>query len=452
MNIAIFVLADLFVPLMLSTGRHLESQHGHSVSYLNFLPHDHRLLSKNTQQLFPRHLASMDGWAEGEDMFSLDEVEKMTGFMQAKHGGTLQEWHSRTNRIARFIDRFIEQERPDVFVLWNGQDHIGQVINNLCQRHGIPTVYLENGYFANTLQVDLCGVNAAASLAQITYPDVVERAQAAPPQQMDGGQEVTPSFKSLSQVESALIALAHHANPHYYGHYPEQRGSSRIKSWQIKQRRANLPVDEVALPEVFAFIPFQVHDDTQVLLNSKLVGSVEAFFREAHAAIRRVLGPDYPIVVKEHPEDLVRYDYGALRREFSDVIWLRKADIEVLLDRASMVVVINSSVGLQAVRRKKPTVVLGESFYSKPEIAFVVPSLGQLDEMVLRASQGVDSAMAQRIERFVDALGHTLFVDGTWKYPACLEAAPALARRIVELVDHASMPQFVAHERERYVA
>jgi hypothetical protein len=98
-----------------------------------------------------------------------------------------------------------------------------------------------------------------------------------------------------------------------------------------------------------------------------------------------------------------------------------------------MVFVINSSVGLQAVRRKKPTVVLGESFYCKPEIAFVVKQLDQLDATVQRAAAGVDDLMSARIDRFLDALDRTLFVQGTWKYPACIQAGPALAERLLAL-------------------
>lgn len=432
MKIAIFVLADMFVPLMLSTGNCLEKRHGHQVRYLNFLPHDHKLLAKNTDQLYPRNLETLDGTTQlVETVFTQDEVQAMVGFMQTKHGGSLTEWHGRVNTVARYMRRFIENEQPDLFVVWNGQDHIGQVITSLSGRYGIPVVYLENGYFANTLQADLSGVNASATLASLDYDAVLAQAQTGPVE----SETAAPSFllRPLTRTQLASIALAHRANLAYYTQYPEQRGFSRIKTWKIKRQRAAIPNDHVRLPEQFAFVPLQVHDDTQVLLNSKLVHSVEEFFETVHAAIRRTCGPDYPIIVKEHPEDLGRYDYSALRQKYPEVIWLRKFDIELLLDRATMVFVINSSVGLQAVRRKKPTVVLGESFYSKPEIAFVVKDLAQLDATVQRATAGVDEMMSARIDRFLDALDHTLFVKGTWKHPACIQAAPALAERLLAL-------------------
>ncbi|MRT27586.1 capsular biosynthesis protein [Herbaspirillum sp. CAH-3] len=434
MKIAIFVLADMFVPLLLSTGNCLEKRHAHQVRYLNFLPHDHKLLAKNTDQLYPRNLETLDGTAQmSENIFSQDEVQTMVGFMQAKHGGSLSEWYGRVNTVARYVRHFIDEHQPQLFVVWNGQDHIGQVITALSQRQHIPVVYLENGYFANTLQADLAGVNASATLASLDYEAVLAKAQAG---SVSTDAEAPPFLlRPLTRTQLASIALAHRANLGYYTQYPEQRGFSRIKTWKIKRQRAAIPNDQVTLPEQFAFVPLQVHDDTQVLLNSKLVHSVEEFFETVHAAIRRTCGADYPIIVKEHPEDLGRYDYTALRRKYPDVIWLRKFDIELLLDRANMVFVINSSVGLQAVGRKKPTVVLGESFYSKPEIAFVVKDLAELDAIVHRAAQGVDEMMSIRIDRFLDALNRTLFVKGTWKHPACIRTGPALAERLLALYE-----------------
>ena len=446
MKIAIFVLADMFVPLMLSTGNCLEQHHGHQVRYLNFLPHDHKLLASNTDQLYPRNLETLDGSKEeASTLFSPDEVKEMVGFMQTKHGGSLNEWHGRVNTVARYVHRFLEEQQPELFVVWNGQDHIGQIITVLCRRRGITVVYLENGYFANTLQADLGGVNASATLASMDFDAVL--AQARSQTAAVAAEKAAPSLylRPLTRTQLAAIALAHRANLSYYAQYPEQRGFSRIKTWKIKRQRAAIANDEATLPTQFAFIPLQVHDDTQVLLNSKLVHSVEEFFETVHAAIRRTCGPDYPIIVKEHPEDLGRYDYSQLRQKYPDVLWLRKFDVELLLDRATMVFVINSSVGLQAIRRKKPTVVLGESFYSKPEIAFVVKRLDQLDATVQRAAAGVDEQMSARIDDFLDALDRTLFVKGTWKHPACLQAGPALAERLLALHARSSKAAITAH-------
>ncbi len=127
MKIAIFVLADMFVPLMLSTGKSLERQ-GHQVRYLNFLPHDHKLLSKNTDQLYPRNLETLDGAAQAQEvLFSQDTVQEMVNFMQMKHGGSLTEWHDRVNTVAPsvaacYLSAFLGlKKNPDVSIVPDDQ-------------------------------------------------------------------------------------------------------------------------------------------------------------------------------------------------------------------------------------------------------------------------------------------------------------------------------------------
>jgi capsular polysaccharide export protein len=81
------------------------------------------------------------------------------------------------------------------------------------------------------------------------------------------------------------------------------------------------------------------------------------------------------------------------------------------------VVVINSSVGLQAIARKLPTVVFGESFYTRDEIAFVVHDLAQAAEVVARAAQGLSGAMLADIDHFVAYLRNVHFIQGGWASP-----------------------------------
>lgn len=440
MKIAIFVLADIFVPLMLRMGGELRSQYGHEVAYLNFLPRDHQLLSVNTEHLYPRNLSSLDGTAQlGYTVFNEPEVAEMVGFMQAKHGGTLAEWRVRVNDIARYLKHFIQTWSPDAFVVWNGQDHVGRVIARLARKFSIPVVYMENGYFSQTLQMDLHGVNAASSLSALSYAEIVSRASSEEHDHAVGEGAELPAFKlrSLSRLSAIWVAMQHHLNPRYYSRYPEQRGSSWLRQWWLNRYRQGIAEDLVALPAGFAFLAFQVHDDTQVLLNSKVVNSVEQFFDLCHGAIRKVCGPNFPIVVKEHPEDLGRRHYTDLKQRYPDVIWLRKFNIDTLLDQASLVCVVNSSVGLQAIERKKPTVLLGDAFYAKPEVAFVVSRADEVDAAISHAARGMDAHMAERMDRFVMAMRQTAFVKGGWRPAHFMHGGVNAANKLLEILGEA---------------
>lgn len=432
MKIAFFVLADLFVPLMTKVGAQLHSAHGVDVSYLSFLPRDHMWLKDLGVPVFPKRLCGLER-AVTVDALSLtaEKCLSMTEFMRAKHGGTDLEWIARCRVIGGYLREFIAAEKPDAFVLWNGQDHVGKLITHFAAEQGIQVLYMENGYFSNTLQIDPKGVNSSASIAALSLDEILglasrERVAPQPAVKVDEVGEI-PRRLLLKSYFSRVLDRS------YYSKYPEQRGSSWKEKKRLEQFRAAVPADVFLVPDRFVFVPLQVHDDTQVLLNCKHFNAVEPFFDATYRAIRSEFGADFPIVVKEHPEDIGRYSYDDFKSKYPDVFWLRKFDVELLLDKASCVVVINSSVGLQAIRRHKPTVVFGESFYSKPEIAFLVSDLSEVNQVFRAASRGVDSERVEQIDRFVDYLSQNYFLPGSWRRVSD-ECQAKLAAKILNLL------------------
>jgi len=420
---------------MLRTGEHLRSAHNVVVDYLSFLPRDHLWLSTLTPATFPRNFKTMDGTTTSispRRIFNTVECAELSSFMRMKHGGSDAEWERRCNVIGAYMTHYIEAERPDCFVIWNGEDHVGRIICKLARTNGVKVLFLENGYFPQTLQLDTEGVNSSSSICNLSYKSLVESTS--------NRIEVTPipcaAFEDIPALKPAALlkcALKRKTSANYYAQYPEQRGSSWLSRQKLERARRRIPFDTVNLPEKFLFVPLQVHDDTQVLLNCKHFNTVEKFFDHVYAAARQALGPDYPIVVKEHPEDLGRYSYEALRRKYSDVIWLKKYSIDSLLERASLVALINSSVGLQALQRGRATVVYGESFYSKPEVSFYVSDLRESVAQISAAAAGVPDDMAKRIDRFIAHLSDHRFIAMGWK-DLTPSGVSALAARMLTLL------------------
>jgi capsular polysaccharide export protein len=442
MKIAIHVLADIFVPLLSRVGQQLQKAHGAEVAYLCFLPRDHRLMTRYGQRVHPQNLSTWDGAVDSKATpFTRDACVDMTAFMRAKLGGDIDTWVARTQTRGAYVAAYIQAESPNAFVLWNGADHVSRAISALATKHGIPVVYMENGYFPNTLQVDSTGVNASSSLCELSFEQITAATSQTP-------DYLLPPVPAQPVLPLALPDRVRHwlrktLDPRYYQQFPEELGNTWSARRKALQAKAAVQPDQVHLPEQFVFLPLQVHDDTQVLLNCKHFNTVEAFFKVAHASIRRTFGPTYPIVVKEHPEDLGRYSYDAIRQAYPDVIWLRNFNIDELMRKTSCVVVINSSVGLQSIKLHKPTVIFGESFYTRPEIAFPVRNIEQADAAMAAAKQGVDEAMRQRIDLFIGQLQAHHFVSGTWKQvtPDCQSR---LAARIWLLTQKESNETYAA--------
>lgn len=419
-NILYLVIADIFVPFYLQLGRYLEG-HGYRPHYVSFLPREHRLLRKNQARVLPSDVHGIRHYPVKPALFSEREIEDITDFIVRKLGGEMHDWRERLLRAASCLDDMLAQHAIDAVVIWNGEDFLGKALAILARRRGIATVFGENGYFPGTLQFDRRGVNVRSSISAMPFAELCRQSpcdENAPPL---ASRADKPNGFSLAAVEPlgwpeyASCFLARKANPAYYRQFPEHRGGSWFSSRWLQLRKSLVRPDRAALPKKFIFIPFQVHDDTQILLNSPSFKNMESFFEFCHAAIRRNFGKEYRIVVKEHPEDLCRYSYAKLHAKYPDVLWLRKYDVDELLDKAAYVFVVNSSVGLQALERGKPTVVFGDSFYTKEEVVFRVTDPAHIDAVLQRARAGLSDAMRRDIGRFILHLKEAYFVRAGWK-------------------------------------
>lgn len=433
MKVAIYVLADAFIPLMYNMGENFRSRCGFEVEYLSFVPRDHRWLKKLTKHIHPSNPNKI-GMAGYISPLSDQEALSFSAFMQVKHGGSDSEWIDRIHAIAAELDRFTKTFKPDLFILWNNEDHIGQVICHLSKVMGIKTIIMENGYFPKTLQIDPIGVNANSTATTIAFADIKSKVDSGKPSQSQSFHAEIYECGNLSPIDYAISFLKRTFTPGYYRRFPEHRGSSWLQKKRIELARKKIRTESPPIPKEYIFIPLQVHDDTQVVLNGLHFKSVESFLDQARKDIYNALGNDINIVVKEHPEDLCRYDFSAIRSNFPELIWFQKGNTDELIKKSRAVVVLNSSVGLQAIQNKKPTVVYGKCFYAREEVCFPVRDLRVAPSLIKDAFQAGISSRSTNIDVFVNYLTNHFFVNGTWRSvdSACVSNA---CQKVLELVN-----------------
>lgn len=212
--------------------------------------------------------------------------------------------------------------RVDAILVWNGSRGHGLMAAETARALGKTVVYIENGFFPDTVQIDLEGINYASSLARLD-PHTLPEAGTCPipfrqrPLGRDTGLDATPDL-------------------------PE------------------------GLPEVFALFAAQVHDDTQITRFSPDFPTVDDAIRYAAA---ECAAAGIPLVVKEHPQDHGRIDRAPLKAELPDVRFLENADNAALIAACRAFITINSSLALQAVAAGKPVFTLGDAAYNVPDIA-----------------------------------------------------------------------------------
>ncbi|BCM24242.1 capsular polysaccharide export protein, LipB/KpsS family [Methyloradius palustris] len=414
-NVLYFVITEVFSPFFLNISRALEQNYAYKPYLVSFLPTDHAFLKKNSQHIYPKSLDEIENQVIDDHIYSDTEILEMCSFIKNKFGGDLKDWRIRLLKITAYVIRLIEEKEINLIVMWNGQDFVARTISEIARKRNIKCIYMENGYFPGTLQADTEGVNSAASVAKLDFDEIKEiQNTAASAVSNDLKVELIRSTP-LTKSELVPNSLRRILNPNFYKTYPELRGSSLLWGKFLNERRKRIPFDQIELPQQFAFIPLQVHDDTQILLNSPLFDNPKDFIIHCYTAIREALGSDYPIVVKEHPEDIFRYSYDDIRQKFPDIIWIKNFPIDDIVSKSTFIMVVNSSVGLQAIKLLKPTIVFGESIYSKPEICYYISDKSETKEKILKAVSRMDDEMESNIKLYINFIENKFFFRGSWK-------------------------------------
>lgn len=278
----------------------------------------------------------------------------------------------------------IEKLRPDAVGVWGGNAVDARAVVAAAKAAGLPCFQFENGFLPDTTQMDSAGVNALGSVPR---------------------------------------------DPGFYrnrgGAFPAAT-AAQILPRRSDARRSAEPA--IALPDSYVFVPFQVQYDSQVLLHSPWLGSMEALV-EAVLAARRLAGPGAPIVVfKEHPSCSVRYD--ALRRHIGEdagVLFANGNPTGELIAGSRGVLTLNSTVGTEALMLAKPVLALGEAVYAIPGVAESARSIEAVANWLLAVASDAAPAAPLR-ESFLAFLAEEYLVPDRHQAPGPRHFAAVGAR------------------------
>ncbi|QHT48044.1 hypothetical protein M662_16680 [Bacillus sp. SB49] len=278
-------------------------------------------------------------------------------------------------RYMYFIDRFIEEHDIDVICMFNGYHWIDQVSTYIAKQRGLKTVYFEQGYFRPyTLTCDPNGINNAATIPRyqefyesITVNSHKYKNYLMAPENEDllkvKGENLTQvAFVKFVSMLGSILGI----NPKLYAHITWYEA---FKYFLFKQAFKFKKKDEEPLPKEYIFVPFQVSRDTQIFYNSSIknMETLVDFVYEHVAKVNKRQGRNICLVFKEHPEDMPRNNYKALKERYAsdpNVVFLQKQSVSELIEKSLAVITINSTVGIEALAQHKRVITLGDAFYN----------------------------------------------------------------------------------------
>jgi capsular polysaccharide export protein len=252
-----------------------------------------------------------------------------------------------------------------VFVM-NGGSIPTKSIAEICKRENKSILYFELGNIFGKMFVDIVGVNAQSSLYQsidilFDYPVPMDKYEQWKRNYISQKLSKSTIFKSI-RIPNILFVLD--LIGFYFFNIPANGEKSIRKKiiYFIRSKSAQFKYDSYNIyKNKYIFLPLQLTNDTQLLLNSS-INNYDAI-KIAHDV---ALSMNVDLVVNIHPlekdpDTLTMID--KLRKEYK--FYVVDSNTMELIQKCIKVYTINSTTGLEAIICGKDVIFLGKSFYPK---------------------------------------------------------------------------------------
>ena len=243
-----------------------------------------------------------------QDIYTMDILKTPYLFNGKKLGFRIEKAISKIDAI----DKIVKQTSPLYVFIWNGYTGIvANILRSYCIHNKIKRAYLERGLLKDSVFIDEKGTNGSSSLS------------------------------SLKKIPKLKLKYKYEAIVKDKDNYIEEKIiPSRFKNKKI------------------IFIPLQVQNDTNILLYSKEINTM----RQLVLITSLNMGDDYICVVRPHPEE--DKDTNLNLPIFDNLIVTTEGDLKQWILLSSIIITINSTVGLESLLEKKKVFCFGNSIYS----------------------------------------------------------------------------------------
>ncbi len=284
-----------------------------------------------------------------------------------------------------FLEELLASGRFDEVVLFGDCRPLHAAAREVCAARGVSVAVFEEGYVRPShVTLERGGVNAFSTLPR--DPAFYTRSPRTSP---TAGSPVGNAYwfmASWAVLYYAAAWLQRGRFVHYEHHRPLTprealpwvRSIAQKHRFGLRERGVERKLVERFRGRYF-LVPLQVHNDSQVTVHSDFA-SVEEFIRTVIASFGAHAPSDTVLALKHHPLDRGYHDYTRVICEAAAaagvdgrVHYLHDQHLPTLLEHARGAVVINSTVGVQALDHRTPLKVCGRALYDMPGLTYSGP-------------------------------------------------------------------------------
>lgn len=289
--------------------------------------------------------------------------------------GPMPEWPA-------FLNELIDRWQIDALLLYGDCRPVHALAHGIAIERGLDVGVFEEGYLRpNHITLERNGVNGHSDLprdpqAYLSMPELPEVAE----------RQVGNTFWHMvwwgfwyftvgGLVRPFQRHTVHHRHLSILEALPWLRSVWR-KQWYRWTERKAMPTLMRRWSGAYFLMPLQVHNDAQIRVHSAFE-TVEHAIETVMRSFAAQAPNDTALVIKHHPMDRGYVEYTALIGRLQRALglqgrcfYIHDQHLPTLLDHARGAVVVNSTVGLQALRHGVPLKVLGDAIYNMPGLSF----------------------------------------------------------------------------------
>lgn len=304
-----------------------------------------------------------------------------------QYRGTVTDWPDYLGALVKRLD-------IDCLVMFGQSRKYHVVARTYAQRKGLPLVVCEEGYFRpGFITMELDGVNGySTTMARYKWAPAFVGEIAVIPQESIRPDVAPWHFQSMAWYAAKHYIAMHRANkayPNYVHHRddsPKRYAAYWLRSWRrkIMVSASNHRFQRVLFSNnrPYFFVPLQHDNDAQIMHHSPFGQNANFIIQVMHSFARHA-AQDAWLVFRQHPHSRGGLGHSKLIAALAielDLVnrvhYMVEGDTPDLAQKSAGVVLINSTVGLQAIERGAPLMVMGEAIYKKEGLVF----MGQLDD------------------------------------------------------------------------
>lgn len=294
-------------------------------------------------------------------------------------------YRERIENFENYLKDFIFSKGIEVVLLYGDYKPYHRIAISLCEKINIPVYVFEEGYVRpHYITLEKGGINGWSKLPK--NPDFYKNLP-----EIKISEPLPTKYSYIKRTFSRFIhylflELLRWYFPKYVpckDYFPYLptifywlRGITIRKILYKFAERKIFKLLKNKLRGKYFLVPLQVHNDSQITIHSKY-NSIEEFITEVIESFTKNSNENLYLVFKHHPEDRGFKNYKKHIAKVAEklnikerVFYVHDLHLPTLIKGSLGVVVINSTVGLQALYHNKPVKVMGKAIYDIEGLTF----------------------------------------------------------------------------------